>query len=145
MIKTVSKSMVYSPITCCAATRWASTAHGMRRPQHKKAVGAFRPLERGFIALVDPLNEALRQWISSPSNKRLQRYPLVIADIAQSMCQALEKTSYPNEVVKAAGAALSEAIKTGVTLDVMEPLSGGYDDIGFRFKNTIQQVKFLRA
>src|SRR5262245_41622366 len=50
MIKTVSKSMVYSPITCCAATRWASTAHGMRRPQHKKAVGAFRPLERGVVA-----------------------------------------------------------------------------------------------
>src|SRR5262245_35711469 len=40
--------MMYSPITCCAATHWASTAHGMRRPQHKKAVGAFRPLERGL-------------------------------------------------------------------------------------------------
>src|SRR5262249_45446263 len=37
--------MVCSPITCCAATHWASTAHGMRHPQHKKAVGAFRPLE----------------------------------------------------------------------------------------------------
>src|SRR5262245_32976672 len=40
--------MVSSPITCCAATHWASTAHGMRRPQHKKAGGAFRPLERGL-------------------------------------------------------------------------------------------------
>jgi hypothetical protein len=43
--------MVYSPITCCAATRWASTAHGMQRPQHKKAVGAFRPLERGVYGV----------------------------------------------------------------------------------------------
>jgi hypothetical protein len=98
-----------------------------------------------FIALTDPLNEALRQWISSPSNKRLQSYPLVLADIAQSMCQALEKTSYPNEVVKVAGAALSEAIETGVTLDVMEPFGGGYDDIGFSSKRTNTQVKFLRA
>src|SRR6266581_3973133 len=48
VIKRVSRSMVYSPITCCAVTRWASTAHGMRRPQHKKTVGAFSPLERGL-------------------------------------------------------------------------------------------------
>ena len=46
--KRVRRSRVYSPITCCAATPWASTAHGMRRPQHKKAVGAFRPLEHGL-------------------------------------------------------------------------------------------------
>ena len=36
--------MVSNPITCCAVTRWAWTAPGMRRPQHKKAVGAFGPL-----------------------------------------------------------------------------------------------------
>jgi hypothetical protein len=28
--------------------RWALIAPGMRRLQHKKAVGAFRPLERGI-------------------------------------------------------------------------------------------------
>ena len=102
-----------------------------------------------FIALTDPLNEALRQWISSPSNKRLESYPLVIAGIAQSMCKALEETRYPDELVKAGSAALSEAIETGVTLDIMEPFGGGYDDIGFRIKKTgtttYQRVEFPRA
>ena len=43
-----SRSMECNPITCYSVTRWASTTHGMKRPQHTKTVGAFRPLERGF-------------------------------------------------------------------------------------------------
>jgi hypothetical protein len=42
-----------SPITCCAAMRWALIAHGLRRLQHKKAAGAFRPLERGVMGRLD--------------------------------------------------------------------------------------------
>src|SRR5262245_55244254 len=28
-----------NPIICCSVTHWASTAHGMKRPQPKKALG----------------------------------------------------------------------------------------------------------
>jgi hypothetical protein len=35
-----------NPIICCFVTHWVSTAHGIRCPQPKKALGAFRPLER---------------------------------------------------------------------------------------------------
>ena len=40
--------MVSNPIICCSVTHWASTPRGMKCPQHKKTVGAFRPLERGL-------------------------------------------------------------------------------------------------
>ena len=46
-VKRSSRSMGYNPITCCAATRWVSTAYGMKRPMRKKTGGAFRPLKRG--------------------------------------------------------------------------------------------------
>ena len=36
-----------NPIICCFVTHWGSTTHGMRRPQHKKTVRTYRPLERG--------------------------------------------------------------------------------------------------
>src|SRR4051812_46707936 len=48
MINRLSRSMECNPITCCSVMRWTSTTHGMKRPQHTKTVGAFRPLERGF-------------------------------------------------------------------------------------------------
>src|SRR5262249_49296138 len=41
-------SMVSNPIICCFVTHWGSTTHGMRRPQHKKTVRTYRPLERGM-------------------------------------------------------------------------------------------------
>src|SRR6266571_411592 len=47
MINRLSRSMECNPITCCSVTRWASTTHGMKRPQHTKTVGVFKPLERG--------------------------------------------------------------------------------------------------
>src|SRR5215831_19099205 len=40
------------PIICCAVTHWTSTAHGIQRPQPKKALGAFRPLERGQLLVI---------------------------------------------------------------------------------------------
>src|SRR6266700_7735688 len=44
--------MVYSLITCSAVTRWVSTVHDMRRPQHKKTVGHSDPLNAGYRARV---------------------------------------------------------------------------------------------
>jgi len=35
-VKRSSRSIGYNPITCCAATRWVSTAYGMKRPMRKK-------------------------------------------------------------------------------------------------------------
>jgi hypothetical protein len=46
-VKRSSRSIGYNPITCCAATRWVSTAYDMKRPMRKKTGGAFRPLARG--------------------------------------------------------------------------------------------------
>src|SRR5262245_48613286 len=48
MINRSSSSMVSNPIICCFVTHWGSTTHGMRRPQHKKTVRTYRPLERGI-------------------------------------------------------------------------------------------------
>src|SRR5215831_18470770 len=52
MINRSSSSMVSNPIICCFVTHWGSTTHGMRRPQHKKTVRTYRPLERGPIIVV---------------------------------------------------------------------------------------------
>src|SRR5215468_6175318 len=49
MINRSSSSMVSNPIICCFVTHWGSTTHGMRRPQHKKTVRTYRPLERGLF------------------------------------------------------------------------------------------------
>jgi hypothetical protein len=41
-VKRSSRSMGYNPITCCAATRWVSTAYGMKRPMRKKNGRGFQ-------------------------------------------------------------------------------------------------------
>src|SRR5947209_496792 len=40
-------SLVSPPITCWSVTHSVLTPRGIKYPQHKKTVGAFRPLERG--------------------------------------------------------------------------------------------------
>src|SRR5947209_9981297 len=40
-------ALVSPPITCWSVTHSVLTPRGIKYPQHKKTVGAFRPLERG--------------------------------------------------------------------------------------------------
>jgi hypothetical protein len=41
-VKRSSRSMGRNPITCCAATRWVSTAYGMKHPMRKKNGRGFQ-------------------------------------------------------------------------------------------------------
>ena len=67
MINRSSSSLVSNPIICCFVTHWGSTTHGMRRPQHKKTVRTYRPLERGFESLFDCVqgrcSSDLQYWV----------------------------------------------------------------------------------
>src|SRR5215212_2021942 len=48
MNKRSRSSLVSPPITCWSVTHSVLTPRGIKYPQHKKTVGAFRPLERGW-------------------------------------------------------------------------------------------------
>src|SRR5215831_13267211 len=65
MINRSSSSMVSNPIICCFVTHWGSTTHGMRRPQHKKTVRTYRPLERGVLGFI-AVEALLLQWSGAP-------------------------------------------------------------------------------
>src|SRR5947209_16428737 len=83
-------ALVSPPITCWSVTHSVLTPRGIKYPQHKKTVGAFRPLERGLLLgnterlclthrllplLVGSLNSAPQHHPFAPSLYRgLRRY-----------------------------------------------------------------------
>src|SRR5262245_39718134 len=111
--------MVYSPITCCAATHWASTAHGMRRPQHKKAVGAFRPLERGYKETIRRHAEGEGKFVRQSGGRgqyghvKLRLAPLPRGD-GFTFDNAIVGGVIPQEYIPAIQAGVVEAMQHGI-------------------------------
>src|SRR5215212_7799896 len=63
MNKRSRSSLVSPPITCWSVTHSVLTPRGIKYPQHKKTVGAFRPLERGYC-ISDVIYSVVSSYLS---------------------------------------------------------------------------------